>query len=91
MSYHGTQEPATDTACGWLAAPSSTHFASDQASVSTGAEEQRTNTGCMTAEQNKVDSHSLLVNASNREGISPLNLAHLRRCCETIRQILLCR
>jgi hypothetical protein len=36
------------------------------------------NTGCVTAEQNKIDSPSLLVGASDREWISGLNVAHLR-------------
>ena len=53
--------------------------------------ELQTNTGCATAEQNKIDSPSLLVGAANREGISGLNVARLRRLCESIRQILLCR
>src|SRR5579863_3228512 len=51
--------------------------------------EIETNTGRVTAEQNKINSVALLVGASNWEGISRLNIAHLRRCCgETIRQIL---
>ena len=44
-------------------------------------------TACSAANQ----STSLLVDASNREGISRLNLAHLRRRCGTIRRIVLCR
>src|SRR5579864_3117906 len=53
--------------------------------------ELQTNRGCVTAKQNKIDSSSLLVGASNRERISGLNVARLRPLCESIRQILLCR
>ena len=51
--------------------------------------ELQTNTGCVTAEQNEIDSVSLLVCAPNRERISRLNFTLLSRCYETIRQILL--
>jgi hypothetical protein len=36
MSYHGTQEPANDTAYGWLGAPKLMYFAPDEASMSAG-------------------------------------------------------
>jgi hypothetical protein len=39
--------------------------------------ELQTNRGCVTAEQNKIDPDSLLVGASNREGIPSLNLGRL--------------
>jgi hypothetical protein len=53
--------------------------------------ELKTNTGCVTAEQDKIDSASLLVGAANREGISRQNAAHLGRGREIICRILLCR
>lgn len=52
--------------------------------------ELEANTGCVTAEQNKIDAPTLFVGASNREGILSLYLALSRRC-ENIRRILRCR
>src|ERR1700685_3811907 len=51
--------------------------------------ELQVNTGRVTAEQNEIDSLSLLMCTPNRKRITRLNVTFLRRCCETIRQILL--
>ena len=51
--------------------------------------ELQANTGRVTAEQNEINSVSVLMCTPNRERISPLNFTLLRRSGKTVRRILL--
>ena len=53
--------------------------------------ELEANTGRVTAEQNEINSVSVLMCTAKRQWTSRLNFTHLRRCRETIGRILLYR